>query len=284
LIDFDKPGLSRREFLRASAVGAGALALGAGSAWASGDKPYSPFRMGIQSYSLRGFNFDEAVEMTQKFGLHYWEAYQPHVPYTESTVKIKETLAKFKAHKIRLKSWGVQSFDADEAKSRKIFEFAKALNVETITADPSEDSFASLDKLVEKYRINIGIHNHGPGARYSTISEVAAAIKGHHPRIGACVDTGHFLRSGEDPVEAIRTFGKRVYSVHLKDVKNKNEMTLMGQGDLRVVDIFRNLKRLNYMGIVALEYEEHEKDPAKYIDLCLAATRDAIEKAMNRKG
>jgi inosose dehydratase len=280
--DYAEARLSRRELLRTGAAGAAALAASALPAWAD-DRPYGPFRMGIQSYSLRAFGLDRALEMTQKLGLRYWEAFQAHVPQTDSKEKASEMQAKFHDNNVRLVNWGVQGFDGDEAKSRKVFEFAKLYRLETITADPAPDSFAILDKLVQEYRINIAIHNHGPGARYDKISSVMAAIQGHHPRIGACVDTGHYLRSGEDPVEAIKQFGKRTYSVHLKDVKGKTEFTEVGRGDLRTVDFFRALRDLNYKGVVALEYEEHENDPGKYIDLCLAATRDAVEKAVNRR-
>lgn len=37
-------------------------------------------------------------------------------------------------------------------------------------------------------------------------------------RIGVCLDTGHHLVAGGDPVEALRSFGERVRHVHLKDV------------------------------------------------------------------
>ena len=37
-------------------------------------------------------------------------------------------------------------------------------------------------------------------------------------RIGVCLDTGHHLVAGGDPVEALRSLGDRVRHVHLKDV------------------------------------------------------------------
>ena len=46
-----------------------------------------------------------------------------------------------------------------------------------------------------------------------------AIAAGDGALIGACVDTGHYIRSDEDPVEAIERFGKRTFGVHLKDVK-----------------------------------------------------------------
>ena len=73
-------------------------------------------------------------------------------------------------------------------------------------------------------------------------------------------------------------FGKRVYSVHLKDVKDKTQFTELGLGDMRLVELFRALKKLDYQGITALEYEEHETEPGRYVEMCLAGARDAIGK------
>ena len=52
----------------------------------------------------------------------------------------------------------------DHEANRRWFEFAKKAGIKSISANPSEDSFDSLDKLCEEYQIRIAIHNHGPGA------------------------------------------------------------------------------------------------------------------------
>jgi inosose dehydratase len=281
--EYSRSGVSRRDFLKTTALGAAGIAAGSQPAWASNERPYGPFRVGLQSYSLRAFKVDEALAMTRSLAVPYWEAFQAHVPQVDTKEKAGEILAKFKAANVKLVNWGVQGFDGNEAKSRAVFEFAKAAGIETISADPAPDSFGILDKLVAQYGINIAIHNHGPGARYDKLSSVANALKDRHPRIGACVDTGHTLRSGEDPVVWVQQLGKRVLDLHLKDVKGKTEFTEVGKGDMRTVDLFRELNKLKFKGLVALEYEEHEKEPGGYIDICLAATRDAIEKAINYK-
>ncbi len=270
--------ISRRQFVAGAFVAGTGLAYGNSSSLAQSGRPYGPFRMGLQSYSLRAFDLDKALDLTERFGVHYWEAFQAHVPQTENPDIISKSLAKFKAAKISCPNWGVESFDGNASRSRKIFEFARSFGFKVITADPSPDSFDILDKLVVEFKIKIGIHNHGPGNRYDTIEKIAAAINNHDPRIGACIDTGHFLRSGIDPVEAVKAFGNRVHSVHLKDVKNKTEFTELGQGDLKLVQFLTELKKVHYSGILALEYEEHEKDPSRYIEICFAAARDAIAK------
>jgi sugar phosphate isomerase/epimerase len=283
------PTLSRRDLLRAGALGAAALTavsasslLEAAAQQVSRESPYWPFRMGIQSYSLRGYNFETALDKTARLGLYYWEAFQAHIPLTDNKSQIEATLAKLKAQKIRLMAWGVQGFDGNADASRKIFEFAKALKIPVITADPSRESLPILDKLVAEYKIRIAIHNHGPGSRYDRMSSVQAALKDHHPHIGVCIDTGHALRSGEDPVEWVKFFGRRVYGIHLKDVKDRVHFTEVGKGDLRTVDLLRELKRLKFELCLALEYEENEQNPIADIDRCLFATRDAVAKAIHQ--
>src|SRR5437016_4630164 len=138
MTDFDLPDnrLTRRDALRLGAAGAAALAL-AGSERAEalfGDSPYGPFYMGIQSYSLRAFNLDKALDMTYKLGLRYWEAFPAHIPQTDSPADVQKTLAKLKAAKIRLHAYGVVGFDANEAAARKTFAFARAMGIRVISA------------------------------------------------------------------------------------------------------------------------------------------------------
>jgi sugar phosphate isomerase/epimerase len=148
--------------------------------------------------------------------------------------------------------------------------------VSYLSADPDPDSFDELDKLVDEFEVGVGIHNHGPGHRYDKIDVIAKAIKDHHARIGCCIDTGHFLRSKEDPVRAAEVFGKRVYGVHLKDVKDAQHFTILGKGDLNTPGLFRVLDANGYKGLVAVEYEENEQNPVDDIRACL----DEVDKVV----
>jgi sugar phosphate isomerase/epimerase len=153
------------------------------------------------------------------------------------------------------------------------------MGLKYFSASPDPGSFGLLDKLVEEYGVAVGIHNHGPGDRFAKIETIEKAIKDHHPKIGCCVDTGHFLRSREDPVRAVEVFGKRVFGVHLKDVKDANTFTVLGGGDLRTVDLLKVLLRNKYEYCLAIEYEEKPEDPVEDIKACLAAARKAIAEA-----
>jgi sugar phosphate isomerase/epimerase len=278
--------VTRRAVLAAGLSAAGAVVLGRAGAVARGATPaggpYGPFKMGLQSYSLRGIgpggkpDLDAALAATRELGLHYWESYPAHIPMTSDPAAIAALKKKLEDAGVTVLGYGVVPFRKDGDAGRKVLEFARQMGFEYVSADPDPASFDMLDKLVEEYGVNIGIHNHGPGHRWAKIDAIAAAIKDHSPRIGCCVDTGHFLRSREDPVRAVEVFGRRVYGVHLKDVKDATRFTVMGAGDLRTADLLRTLARQNYRSGLNLEYEENPKAPMEEIRACLKVTRDAI--------
>jgi sugar phosphate isomerase/epimerase len=288
-------GVDRRDWTRRHVLAAGCAAVGTfavgGAAAAAGrasdekEGPYAPFKMGLQSYSLRGYRSDgradtrKALAVTQELGIHYWESYPDHVPMSADPQQLDERKRQLEAAGVTLIGYGVVHLGKDEAANRKYFEFAKAMGLKYLSCSPEPGSFDLLDKLVEEYGVAIGIHNHGPGDRFAKIETIAAAIKDHHPKIGCCVDTGHFLRSREDPVRAVEVFGKRVYGVHLKDVKDARTFTVLGQGDLRTVDLLKALARNNYEYCLAIEYEEKPEDPVEDIKACLAEARKAIAEA-----
>lgn len=264
---------TRREFISSASAGAVWLAL---------DKPnlfeddYGPFKMGIQSYSLRTFSAADALDITRSLGLKYWEAYQDHVAANTDPAALKPTQTMLRNKGITLFSWGVQGFDGDEAKSRKYFEFAKLMNIKVLSADPTPEALDHLEKLVKEFDIAIAIHNHGPGARYDKLNSVVSATKNRDRRMGACVDTGHALRSGEDPVEWVRALGDRVHDIHLKDVKDGTKWAILGQGDLNAVGLFIELRKLKFRNVVNLEYEANERAPVEDIKRCLEAASKAI--------
>jgi sugar phosphate isomerase/epimerase len=243
---------------------------------------YYPFKMGLQSYSLRGYTRDgrpdvsKALAVTRDLGLHYWESYTAHVPMTADSQKLSERKREIAAADVSVIGYGVVALTKDADANRRIFDFARAMGLKYLSASPEPGCFDLLDRLVEEYDVAVGIHNHGPGDRYAKIETIAQAIKDHHPKIGCCIDTGHFLRSREDPVHAVEVFGKRVYGVHLKDVKDATTFTILGQGDLRTADLLKALARNKYEYCLAIEYEEKPEDPAEDIKACLTAVRAAL--------
>lgn len=218
-------------------------------------------RLGAQSYSFRTFDFAGSLECLKGLGLSMMEFCNVHIPPDAAAAGFFSMKQRLAAAGVRVACFGVEGFTADAAANRKKFEFAKALGVEVLTADPTPDAFDNLDELCEEFQIKIGIHNHGPGARYDGVRDTLKAVQGRHPFIGACVDTGHVIRSGEAPHEVIEQLGARVHSLHLKDWRCGGEEQILGEGDLDLRKVAQAAKAIGFDGPVVMEYELEPREP-----------------------
>jgi inosose dehydratase len=70
----------------------------------------------------------------------------------------------------------------------------------------------------DSYDLGTVFHHHCAGF-VETPGEVARLMENTDPAlVGLCLDTGHYLYGGGEPVECVRRYGPRVRHVHLKDV------------------------------------------------------------------
>jgi sugar phosphate isomerase/epimerase len=232
------------------------------------------WHVGCQAYSFNHFTFYEAIDKTAAAGFHYIEAYPGQALSPEKKdVKFddnlpadlqKEVLAKLKAADVKLVNYGVVGMGADEAANRKLFEFAKAMGIQTIVSEPEQKDLPAIDKLCQEYGINVALHNHPKPSRYWNPDTVLEAVKGLSPRIGSCSDTGHWMRSDINPLDAIKKLEGRIISLHFKDLtmygkdaKNKEDIhdVPWGTGKADVPAILAELKRQGFKGVFSAEYE-----------------------------
>lgn len=270
---------NRRHFLAASAASAAIAALPSTARAAAKE----PLQLGIQLYSLRGYGRDEALRHAKDLGFQQVEFYGGMLPTDASAEQIATVKQQVAELGLSISAHGVNSFGTDKGANRKIFEFASALGIPTITADPHPDSFDNLDELVAEFDIRIAIHNHGPRHRYNKVIDVLNAIEGHDRRIGACADLGHYIRSGEQPVDVIRALKGRLYGVHLKDfaeMKDRTEGVILGKGHLDVERVFFAMQEAGFPadGALSLEYEENPDNPLEEIRQCVAVAKAALKK------
>jgi sugar phosphate isomerase/epimerase len=270
--------LPRRTFLAAGA----AIAASAVTPRAHAALPVPV--LGIQIYSLRGFPVDVALQHVHDLGIKAVEFFPGMFPITDDAAAIAAMQRKLAGLGLTISGHGVNRFTADAAANRRLFAFAKAAGIRTITADPDPDSFASLDELVKEFDVRVAIHNHGPRHRYNKAADVLAAIEKHDERIGACADLGHFIRSGERPVDVIRLLAGRLYGVHLKDFAEMQDATkgvILGKGHLDVDGVFAALARAGFPadGALSIEYEENKDDPIADLRACVAAAKAGLASA-----
>ncbi len=280
--------LSRRRFLGASGVAcAASLAQPRLALAADNQDGWGGFPIGVQTISLRKYALPEVMRHLQGLGVHHVElSSSTHLNAKATDEQIVTARQLATTAGLTITAQGVNPFSQDHAANKRVFEFAKKLGIRTITANPQPDAetFASLDKLVGEYNIRIAVHNHGPGSLYDRLDSVAQAVKGREKRIGACVDCGHFLASGEDPVRCLLALADRVYGVHLKDIAEfgkKSDNVVLGRGHLDVVGVFRALRQIKFPadGALSLEYEAHPDNPLDNLKTCLMVVTDAIARS-----
>jgi sugar phosphate isomerase/epimerase len=275
--------IQRREFLAATS----ALALA--PFVRSDEKPFGEFLFGCQSYTFRKFTLEQAVGKIQACGLGYVEFFRGHVPTNSTEQQIATVLKLCKDHNVQPIAFGVERFSKDHEANKKLFAFAKQLGVKSLSADPDPDSFNSLDKLCEEYKIAIAIHPHGPSGkgmhRWADANAILKAVKDHHALIGTCLDTGHLIRSKQlgfdyDPVAQIKVMGHRNFSLHLKDHDNaRKEDVVFGdpKGKLDVKGVLKALKEVKFGGSINIEYEAKPEDPTEDVKKCVAYLKEVVK-------
>lgn len=141
----------------------------------------------------------------------------------------------------------------------------------------SDDEWARLathleevDALVTERGLRLAVHPH-----VGTLIERDSAVQRllATSDVGWCMDTGHLLIGGTDPVDFVRRNGARIVHVHLKDVDadlavrvRAGELSLveatqqglfkpLGQGDARIAEVLRALDDVGYEHWLVLEQD-----------------------------
>jgi sugar phosphate isomerase/epimerase len=284
-------GVSRRRFLKAGASAAlGLSALPAVAAQPRRPDPFGGFTVGAQSYTFRNFNLEQCLTRMRDLGLRHVEFYNGHVPLKSTPEQIRAVLNLCRKYEITPVAFGVERFTSNHDENRRLFEFARALGVRSLSADPSRDAFGSLDKLVAEFNINIAIHPHGPSGKqlhpWYSAEVITEAVRKHHRLIGSCLDTGHLIRCAQppfnrklDPAAQVRVMGARNFGMHLKDHDNKTRRDVVfGRGSLDVASVLRALREVKFTGHISIEYEANPDNPSPDVRACLDVFRDAVRK------
>jgi sugar phosphate isomerase/epimerase len=278
------PHIDRRSFLAAGAAAATGL-LTSRSLFAA---ETSKISLGVQSYTFREFDLEPALKRIKELGLKYAEFYQKHIPQDASAEKLKGILALCKEYDVTPVGFGVSRFTKNHDANKKLFDFGKAIGVKYLSADPTEDAFDSLDKLVEEYKIAIAIHPHGPQGKdrhhWWSAEIIMKAVKDHNKLIGSCLDTGHLIRMAQlgeklDPAEQVRVMGDRNFGMHLKDHDNKRKTDVVfgdPTGVLDVAAVFKALRDVKFEGTVCIEYEANPSDPSADMKKCVEYVRKTV--------
>ena len=253
------------------------------------DAKIAGFAVGCQAYTFNRFTAFEAIEKTAQTGGKIIEFYpgqklsaeQPEakLDHNLSAELIESVKAKLAKHNVRAVNYGVVSGN-DEAEWRKIFEFAKKLELYAVTTEdvPHLDI---IEKLVKEFDIRVGYHEHArqpnnPKYQVWDPNFVLSLVKDRDPRIGACADTGHWATSGLKPLDAVRILKGRIVSAHLKDrpvIGKQMPDAILGTGVSDIKGILDELKKQGFTGNISIEYENNWNDSVPDVAQCIGFIR-----------
>ena len=240
------------------------------------------WQLAVHSYSFRKFSIFDAIDKTAALGVKYMSI-SGHVSLDGSNNVITVNLSDHEMEAIKAKmmadgiSWpfvniGVVDLPADEARSRKVFEFAQKWGIAILVAEPAPGALDTVEKLCKEYDIKVAIHDHARPNRYWNPDVVLAAVNGRTPLMGACPDIGHWMESGLDPLECLKKLDGRIICLHFKDnnvlgLKGHNVPWGTGAGNPRAW--MEELKRQNFHGVFGIEYEYNENHPDADMAACV---------------
>jgi hypothetical protein len=261
--------VSRRNFLKVS--GAGLLATQSPQVLAgmksgpdrSGNGAI-PFELGIASYTFREFSLEETIRMTQRLAMTKLCLKSMHLPLDSSPDEIRASVAKVQDAGIDLYGAGVIYMSSRE-QVENAWNYAKIAGLDVIIGVPDHEFLELCDQKVKETGIKLAIHNHGPGdEKYPSPESVYEKVKGFGPGMGLCVDIGHTVRIGLDPIKETSRFMDRVLDIHIKDEDKADESGQtceIGRGVIDIPGFLEMLKKEKYDKVVSFEFEKDGNDP-----------------------
>jgi sugar phosphate isomerase/epimerase len=174
----------------------------------------------------------------------------------------------------------VTGISRDPAEARKLFTWAKGLGIQVINTESAE-AIDTIEMMVKEFDLKVGFHNHpkqpnNPNYRMWDPNYVYGLVKDRDKRIGANADTGHWVRSGIKPVDALKILKGRVVSSHLKDLNvfepgGHDVPYGMGVSDVR--GILEAYQKMGMTGPVSVEYEHNWTKSLPEVAQCVGFMR-----------
>lgn len=246
------------------------------------------FYAGCQAYSFRLFTVMEAIDKTAAAGGKTIEFYpgqkfsteKPDAKWDQNATPemIEAVKAKLAEKGLTAVGFGVIKLGKDAAQDRKVFEFCKTMGIGVVISEPDVAGLDGIEALVKEFDIKMAIHNHPkrPLDRaylFWDPNYVLDLVKDRDPRLGACADVGHWVRSGLNPVDCIKILKGRIFDSHMKDLTEfgnpKAHDLPFGTGKSDIPAILAEYHAQGYPGPLHCEYEHNWETSLPEITQCL---------------
>jgi sugar phosphate isomerase/epimerase len=274
-----REGVSRRGFFHGAAVVAGSSSVISTTQphhLFAGPRPL-PLKIGLTSYSMRKQTLDQVIDFCKEAEIRYLNLKTVHLPISATPEQIQAGRAKVEAAGITITGGGVVEMRDDEDEVRRAFEYARIARLPLLIGGLTTSAVDLVEGMVKEYGIPVAIHNNGPeDHHFQTPYDALAVLRRRDRRMGVCLDVGHAVRAGADPVRCVADLGDRLFDVHIKDLKDKTDkgsQVAIGLGVIDIAGLMKALNRRHFQGHIAVEYEMHPDNPGASIRESLAYVR-----------
>jgi sugar phosphate isomerase/epimerase len=236
-------------------------------------------KLGLASYTTRKLNLDQTLALAKRLALPYLCLKSFHLPLDASPQEIAAVAAKVRQAGLVLYAGGVITMQK-EAQIAQAFDYAKAAGLEMMVVAPSAEMLPLIESKVKQYNIGVAIHNHGPTDKhFPTPASIYEKVKGLDKRIGICMDIGHTVHIGADPIDSAQRYAGRLRDLHMKDTTAATpdgKDVPVGRGVIDIPRLLRTLVQIEYAGRVSFEYEAEPDDPLPGLAESVGFTRGVL--------
>lgn len=252
--------------------------------------PPAVFQPCVQAWTFNKFTTQEAIAKAAAAGSSNIELFPGQtLSADDPSVKVGPEMgdantAKLKGflreRDIKPLAFGVTGIPKNETDARKLFTWAKSVGFQVIQTE-STDAIDTIERMVKEFDIKVGFHDHpkranDPNYRMWDPQYIYDLVKNRDKRIGSCADTGHWVRSGIKPVDAIGILKGRIVSSHLKDLNvfsPDGHDVPYGTGVSDVKGILEEYRKIGMSGPVSVEYEYNWDTSLPEVAQCIGFMR-----------
>jgi type 1 glutamine amidotransferase len=186
-------------------------------------------RVGFSAGAFGPVSFSEAAAKADSLGTGFLEAsssqkVSAEIPKSldynlspDEVAAVKNRLAELR---LRLVAYRAGAIPADESSRRRLFAFAKAVDIETIVTSAAPAALSELDQLASEFAINVAFESSNP-------KTLMSSLEGLSSRMGVSADTAAWAQTGVKPADGLRLVNDRLLSLGLTNAASGTEQVLL---------------------------------------------------------
>lgn len=187
------------------------------------------WHVGVVARSFPDRTFFEAIELTASLGLRLIEGFSDQkvsadIPrslnYNLSEVEREAVTQKLRSAGMTMPVYSVGRMPSDDESCSRVFQFARSLGVETIVCESAPEAISMMERLCEKYGVNVAFHEQITDASgvARALEDIARDYQGRSRRVGVCGELGEWMRAGIKPIEVLPILKDRLLVIHVHDL------------------------------------------------------------------